>query len=54
MSMQKLYSTNYKLNVLSVKKSNFIPLFDNYYQTDNITKSSITMAKCSSSFKNQS
>ena len=51
---QNTCSKKYTPNYLSIKKSNFLPLFDNYYQTDNITKSSITMAKCSSNFKNQS
>jgi NADH dehydrogenase/NADH:ubiquinone oxidoreductase subunit G len=48
-----LENENFIPSHLEVKESNFIPLFDNYYQTDSITKSSITMAKSSSSFQNQ-
>jgi len=37
----------------SFEDSNFIPLFDNFYQTDVISKASISMGKSSLSFKNQ-
>jgi hypothetical protein len=37
----------------SFEDSNFIPLFDNFYQTDVISKASVSMGKSSLSFKNQ-
>ncbi len=32
--------------------TSFIPLFDNYYLTDSISRASVTMGKCSAQFQN--
>jgi len=50
---KKDYNTNIT-KAFPFENTCFIPLFDNYYQTDVISKSSITMGKSSLSFKNQS
>ena len=46
---QKAVAISKKL--YTINPTNFIPLYDNFYLTDAISRASITMGKCSNLFK---